>query len=320
MGSFMFAEINQALARIRENGWINSSEWPVGAEISPSAVDLTDSEGRLFRELPADEMDAEKLQTLARMAGLELEIECCPVIDSTNRLLMQRAKVESRIDRLIVCDYQFSGRGRRGRQWISPYARSLAFSYARDSDKALHELGGLSCVVGLAVVDVLTELGVAEAGLKWPNDVWLEGSKLAGILVELVNRGSSTAMIIGVGINVALEPEERALVDQPIADLRSSGITMDRNNLIMTFLPKLMAYLDHFERHGFEPFMPAYDAAHLLHQQDVVVYAATAPEPSLTWGRAVGIGGAGQLCIETATGLEEVIGGEVSLRPANGKE
>ena len=95
---------------------------------------------------------------------------------------------------------------------------------------------------------------------------------------------------------------------------------MDRNNLLMTFLPKLTAYLDHFEKHGFEPFMPAFDAAHLLHQQDVVVYAATVPEPRLTRGRAVGIGRSGQLWIETTTGLEEVIGGEVSLRPANGKE
>jgi len=320
MGSFMFAEINQALALVRKNGWISTSDWPLGAEISPSEVDLTESAGRLFRASPADEMDAEKLQQLARSAGLEFDIECCSVIDSTNRLLMQRFQIEASTVRLVVCDYQSSGRGRRGRQWISPYARSLAFSYARDSKKSLHELGGLSCVVGLAVTDVLSELGITDAGLKWPNDVWLEGGKLAGILVELARRGPNTAVIIGVGINLALKPEERESVDQPVVDLRSLGVTIDRNNLLMKFLPKLVAYLDRFEKYGFEAFMQAFDAAHLMHQREVVIHAAGSQKSILTRGRAVGIGRSGQLWIETEKGLEEILGGEVSLRPANPKE
>ena len=317
MGPHMFVEVNQALERIRVTGWLNSSDWPTSAQISPADVDLSEAEGRLFRATPADEMDLERLDGLARLAGLELAIEHYPVIDSTNRLLMQRMQAEPTGNLLVVCDYQRAGRGRRGRQWISPYARSLAFSYAHASSKALHELGGLSCVVGLAVLDVLIDLGVEGARLKWPNDVWIQGSKLAGILVELANRGSSTIAVIGLGMNIALTPEERAAVDQPIADLLSRGVAVDRNSLLMAFVEKMASYLRHFEHSGFEAFRSAFDAVHLLHRRDVVVHSATEGKSLLTHGSVEGVGGSGQLLIRTSRGLEEMLGGEVSLRPAD---
>ncbi len=233
---------------------------------------------------------------------------------------MQRVRVDSADTTLMVCDYQCAGRGRRGRHWISPYARSLAFSYAHTSSKALHELGGLSCVVGLAVLDVLVELGVEDGRLKWPNDVWIEASKLAGILVELANNGSSTVVIVGVGLNVALKPEERAAVDQPIIDLRSRGVILDRNSLLMLFVQKIVAYLEHFEKTGFAAFLSAFDAVHLLHQREVVVHSAITGETASTRGRVVGVGDSGQLIIETPRGVEELLGGEVSLRPAENRE
>ena len=316
MGSFMFVEINQALEKIRNVGWISRSEWPTNAEISPSEVDLSESEGRLLRSVPADELDVAKMQSLAQAAGLDLAIEYFPVIDSTNQLLMRRIRVESADTTLMVCDYQCAGRGRRGRHWVSPYARSLAFSYAHTSSKALHELGGLSCVVGLAVLDVLVELGVKDGRLKWPNDVWIEASKLAGILVELANNGSSTVVIVGVGLNVALKPEERALVDQPIADLRSRGVILDRSTLVILFVQKIISYLEHFEKSGFAAFRSAFDAMHLLHQQHVVVHSAIAGESTGARGRVAGVGDSGQLLLETSKGVEELLGGEVSLRPA----
>lgn len=316
MGSVMFVEINQALEKIRNVGWISCSEWPTNAEISPSEADLSESDDRLLRTTPADELDIAKLQTLAQSAGLELAIEYYPVIGSTNRLLMERVGAGLLDNTLVTCDYQCAGRGRRGRQWISPYARSLAFSYAHASSKALHELGGLSCVVGLAVLDVLVDLGVEDGRLKWPNDVWIKASKLAGILVELANQGSSTVVIIGVGLNLALKPEERAAVDQPIVDLRSQGVTLDRNSLLMLFVKKIVTYLQHFEKSGFAPFRSAFDAVHLLHRQDVLVHSANAGEATPSSGRVEGVGDSGQLLIQTSSGIAEILGGEVSLRPA----
>jgi biotin-(acetyl-CoA carboxylase) ligase len=85
----------------------------------------------------------------------------------------------------------------------------------------------------------------------------------------------------------------------------------------MAFVAKMASYLRHFERSGFEAFRSAFDAVHLLHQRDVVVHSATEGKSPLTHGRVEGVGGSGQLLIRTPRGLEEMLGGEVSLRPAD---
>ena len=136
-----------------------------------------------------EELDLAYLRRIAKDLSLEVEIEYYPVVDSTNRMLVERAGSEELSNVLLTCDYQHAGRGRRGRNWISPYARNLAFSFGHRSEKALHELGGLSCVVGLAITDVLADLGLSGPNVKWPNDVWIEGNKLAGVLVELMQFG-----------------------------------------------------------------------------------------------------------------------------------
>ena len=111
-------EINQALEKIRDVGWISRSEWPDSAGIRPSEADLSESEGRLLRTVPADELDLVTLQNLAQTAGFELGIEYFPVIDSTNRQLMQRVRDDRAGTTLMVCDYQCAGRGRRGRRGV----------------------------------------------------------------------------------------------------------------------------------------------------------------------------------------------------------
>ena len=316
MDPVMFSEINQALETVRRKGGLALKDWPKNAEVSPAEVGLIELDGRLVRELPVDSMDAQRLQQQAQALGLKLAVESYSVIDSTNRQLMQRARSETISGTLLTCDYQWSGRGRRGRHWISPFARNLAFSYAHSSGKALHQLGGLSCVVGLAIVDVLSDLGVVNPALKWPNDVWIKGNKLAGILVELASLGTSTQAVIGVGLNMALRPEDKAKIDQPVIDLRTCGVDIDRNSLLMELVKKLLAYLEHFESKGFVPFMDAFDAVHALHQQAVVIRTTGTKEPTETYARALGVGPSGQLMIEGQNGTEELLGGEVSLRPA----
>ena len=312
----MFSEINQALETVRRKGGLALKDWPKNAEVSPAEVGLIELDGRLIREFPVDAMDAQRLQQQAQALDLKLAVESYSVIDSTNRQLMQRARSEKISGTLLTCDYQCSGRGRRGRHWISPFGRNLAFSYAHSSGKALHQLGGLSCVVGLAIVDVLSDLGVVNPALKWPNDVWIKGKKLAGILVELASQGTSTQTVIGVGLNMALRPEDKALIDQPVIDLRTCGVDIDRNSLLMELMKKLLAYLEHFERKGFAPFIDAFDAVHALHQQPVVIRTAGSQESTDTYARALGVGAFGQLMIEGQNGTKELFGGEVSLRPA----
>ena len=124
----MYAEINQALEALRQNGSLLSTEWPEGAPVTPAELDLVEQGGRLVRVEQVEELDLAYLRQAAENFGLEALIEYYPVVDSTNGLLVQRAKSGVLSNLLVTCDYQHAGRGRRGRNWVSPYGRNLAFS------------------------------------------------------------------------------------------------------------------------------------------------------------------------------------------------
>ena len=89
---------------------------------------------------------------------------------------------------------QTAGKGRRGRRWVSPFGRNIYLTYGRFIGRQLSELGGLSLVVGMLVVDVLRSMGLERVGLKWPNDIVLDGGKLGGILIEL----RASALVVSV--------------------------------------------------------------------------------------------------------------------------
>ena len=312
----MFSEINQILKTVRKDGSVASVEWPLTTTLTPADVGLVERAGRYTRAQSIEEIDPVTLKKRSQRLGLELSIEYHPVVDSTNRILMQRGALEDIGDLLVTCDYQHAGRGRRGRRWVSPYARNLAFSFAHRSKKSLIELGGLSCVVGLAIVDALTEAGVSDLMLKWPNDLVVNGKKLAGILIELVSKDPNTLVVIGIGINMALTEQDRSLIDQSVTDLNRSGVRAGRNDLLIKVMQKLIGYLQHFEKTDFADFIPAFNALHALHQQPVVVHRVAEQVNTEIHGRVAGVGVSGQLILDTRVGPMELLGGEVSLRPA----
>ena len=118
-----------------------------------------------------------------------------PIISSTNEWILQNIPSLKKGD-LCVAEYQTAGRGRRGRQWLSPFAGQIMFSFywAFDPKKSIE---GLSLVIGLAIAEVLN------VQVKWPNDILFDGRKLGGILVEIANhKNGMLNLVIGVGINV----------------------------------------------------------------------------------------------------------------------
>src|SRR5690606_6260917 len=118
---------------------------------------------------------------------------------------------------VCLAELQIAGRGRRGRDWFSPFGANLALTIGKRIDRPAAALGGASLVVGLAVLDALEQLGVPELALKWPNDVLLRGAKLGGILIELSAR-PQTELVVGIGLNVALPPRIRAELPQEVTD------------------------------------------------------------------------------------------------------
>ena len=250
------------------------------------------------------------LSTRARAWLKELSV--FPVIGSTSTALMQRAEHAS-VDGIVnLAELQVQGRGRRGRKWLSPFARNLAMSMGVWVPQPPQELGGFSLAVGLAAVDMLATYGIAEVELKWPNDVLLAGKKLAGVLIELIPRERGTELVVGIGMNLQLPEAARRDIDQPATDLAHTGVAVARNDLVARLLSSIVDYSDGFAADGFAPMQSAFDQHHRLQGSAChLVQGSTVIE-----GVVLGVTAPGELLLNTAEGTRAFSAGEVSLRSA----
>src|SRR5262245_8695313 len=181
------------------------------------------------------------------------ELTIHPEIGSTNAALVQRAS-QSAIDGVVyLAELQTAGRGRRGREWLSPFGRNIALSVGMSVNRAAARLGGLSLAIGLATIDAITKCVPCELSLKWPNDILLEGRKLGGILVEVADARAPVSVVIGVGLNVGIDADARAQIDQPIADLGDLEPRPSRNALGAALIDAIVDYTNAFAANGFAP-------------------------------------------------------------------
>ena len=244
-----------------------------------------------------------------RMSTLDLEIH--RVTRSTNDLVMQRLAESQNSEILCAAEMQTAGKGRRGRQWISPFGRNVYLTHGRFVRRQLSELGGLSLVVGMTVVDVLRSMGLDQVGLKWPNDILLGGGKLGGILLELRTADSrGIGLVSGVGLNLALREEEAHGIDQPWTTV-SSQLEMPRNILLGMLGGKIANAIQTFEDLGFSFFAEKWSDYNLYAGQQVNVIRGS----EIISGIDSGVDQEGNLLLRTAGGLEVHNSGEVSVRP-----
>jgi BirA family biotin operon repressor/biotin-[acetyl-CoA-carboxylase] ligase len=253
--------------------------------------------------------------------------DSCWSTGSTNTDLLQRAVVSPGRFDFMTAEYQSAGRGRRTRRWLAPPGAALCLSLSWNFPALPPEIGALSLAIGVCALRALQRLGYQQVSLKWPNDLVIGAGKLGGILTELRAESSGPALtVIGIGINVALGSEVRAAVrasgTEPI-DLaalpRLPGNTagepsdpLDRNYLAAALLGACVAGLLHFEREGFRPFLSEWRAADALAGKAVLVQQ----DDTAIVGHARGIDAGGALCVQTRSGLQRFITGEVSVRAA----
>jgi len=207
---------------------------------------------------------------------------------------------------ILSADRQTAGRGRLGRAWLSDDA-ALTFSVARSFPAEL-DLSGLSLAVGCTVADVLDPSG-ERIRLKWPNDLFLDGAKLGGILIETVPLPAERrGVVIGIGLNLqALPPEaDRNAFASGHAALRTLDPQATAATTLDRLAPPLQALLADFETLGFAPWQAAFERRDLALGQRVRV----GDQP----GMARGVNERGELLLETAAGLQAINGGELSLR------
>ncbi len=166
-------------------------------------------------------------------------------VDSTNDTAMDSARHEDADGLVVTAEFQRAGRGRLGRTWLSPPGENLMFSVLlTDSESLQHE--AVTIAAGLAVAEGIEKASGAECELKWPNDVLLDGRKVAGILVEIRSPGFARGrrcMVIGIGINVNASPPPDK-VDFPATSLAGHiGHSVERLEVLRDVLIRLDAHI-----------------------------------------------------------------------------
>ena len=231
---------------------------------------------------------------------------------STNDVLKQKIVANEPLPALVVTEHQTKGKGRRGRVWESGLAKNITMSFAWRFDQGPSVVEGLSLAVGVVVAQALRKLGIPNPGLKWPNDIHIDGHKVCGILLEMVADQDVCHVIIGIGLNVESTQEQREKVDQPWTDLASRLPSVpDRNELVAEIVKGLELLCETFaEGKGMTHFHPQWQAFDILYNQPVTVFAGSRQ----TEGVARGIDENGALKLETDQGIELLHGGEISVR------
>ena len=240
-------------------------------------------------------------------------LEVLDEVNSTNTYLMQNKHAAHAT--CVAAHVQTNGKGRRGRTWVSQLGASLTFSLLWRFQCGAAALSGLSLCVGVALIRALRDFEVNTAQLKWPNDVLVDGKKLAGILIELQGdlEGPSAA-VIGVGINLdfnsSLPKNVLESIDQPAIDLASVK-AIDQNALLGNILKHLADVLSGFEANGFVALRDEWLRYHAYENKPVRMLL---PNGTDVKGHVQGVAEDGILLVETALGLQRFSAGEISLR------
>ncbi|QNH65875.1 bifunctional biotin--[acetyl-CoA-carboxylase] ligase/biotin operon repressor BirA [Proteus vulgaris] len=235
-----------------------------------------------------------------------------PVIDSTNQYLIQHIS-ELKSGDVCIAEYQSAGRGRRGRQWISPFGRNLYLSMYWKLDQGPAAAIGLSLVVGVIMAEVLQKFGADDVKVKWPNDLYLNDKKLSGILVELTGKTGDVAHIVtGIGINIAMSKNQTEAINQQWINLEQVGIKIDRNDLACEITNALREAFVQFEKQGLSVFIERWKSLDNFMNRPVKLIIG---EKEI-FGIAKGINDQGALLLEQEGKIIPYIGGEISLRSA----
>lgn len=251
-------------------------------------------------------------------------IEVLPEIDSTNTELMRRAKAGRLEPILLVAEKQTAGRGRMGREWHELSDRVESRSSSNALPSLTFSLGmplspvdwsGLSLAVGLSIAQSLH----ADVGLKWPNDLWFNDRKLAGILIETCNVGESRYVVIGVGINITqpskTQISKTAILRTAPAWLQELRPHMTAPDALLCIAPKLIDAILMFSQQGFAPSQTRFNQRDVLLNKHISVDDNNPNQHNKTTGIAKGVNAKGELVIATSHGVVTIHSSEVSVKP-----
>lgn len=305
---------------------IASSQWLAKQselfEFNPGdSDDLNPTITTLKRYQPLDE--AEIRSYLPQIINQQCYILNNFITESTNAdLLMLNIDAAEKIApiAIAVAEMQQRGRGRREKQWISPLAENLYFSLRVQFPlTAMDLLPSLSVRVGIILLDTLRNMGLTDIKLKWPNDIWYQNRKLAGILVETKITVQGIVVVIGIGVNnhqpltQAVQAAQNELSNNPACCEEIVGEPIDRNILVAaltTALYRLWQDVVNPDRNPVD-ITQIWPDKSCFYGQDVAIWRGN---ELYSKGREIGINRDGALLVQTEEGLQRITSSEFSLR------
>jgi BirA family biotin operon repressor/biotin-[acetyl-CoA-carboxylase] ligase len=238
-----------------------------------------------------------------------LEIREC--VTSTNDVVLELLQSTGHSGVACLAEEQSEGRGRRGRQWLSPFGSNFYGSIGWVF-QGISVVEGLSLAFGVAIVRALKRYGMSNAQLKWPNDIVVGAAKLGGVLIELQAEADGPCrVVIGVGLNMLLPVGASDFLGREVTDVsQQTGIALRKNELGALLLDELLCLLQSYETQGFSAVREEWLSHDALCDADVVV---TGLDKEL-FGVARGVDEHGALRLETKEGVRLLHGGEVSMK------
>jgi len=239
-------------------------------------------------------------------------LEIHSLIDSTNSYLLRRLPNQLTQGQVCLAEFQSAGRGRRGREWVSPFGSQIYLSLYWHLEQGLSAAMGLSVVTALAVSDAIYAITNMQVQLKWPNDIYFNGEKLAGILIDLDGQALEPShSIIGIGLNVDMPGHVAEKIDQKWTDLQShTKHKIDRNLLSAQLIYHLLQRLEQHQNEGLVGMLDEWHARDFYINKRVKLLTG---ERS-TIGICRGVNTQGALMLEVDGKVKAIYGGEVSLR------
>jgi BirA family biotin operon repressor/biotin-[acetyl-CoA-carboxylase] ligase len=233
--------------------------WKIIKHLQEEGIEINSIKGKGYQlQHPLILINKKKIQSTINVYDQDCDIHIFESIDSTNAYLKTHSSKKKY--HICIAEKQTAGKGRFGRPWTSPFGQNIYCSIKYTIQKDASEVSGLSLAIGLAVIQAIESL-IVPIGLqiKWPNDVFYKGAKLAGISMDIrAESNAQTEIIIGVGINTNML-EDGGDIGRNWSSLQIiKGVYIDRNKVITYLLQSIMDTLETFKKQGLTAFIEQY--------------------------------------------------------------
>ncbi|MBU5232588.1 biotin--[acetyl-CoA-carboxylase] ligase [Agathobacter rectalis] len=295
-------------------GVSRTAVWKAINQLKEAGYEIEAQQNKGYRLMAAPDLMTEaEIKSLMHTEWVAKEVLYFDTIDSTNTKAQELAEKGYPSGTLVVADKQESGKGRRGRSWVSPSGTGIFMTLMIKPDINPNNASMLTLVAALAVAKAITSVTGEEALIKWPNDIVVNSKKVCGILTEMnAQFDYINHIVVGIGINVHNEsfPEEISQMASSLM-IEAGGKRFHRAQIIA----ETMSYFEQY----YDTFLKTQDLSALVREYDELLVnmnkAVRVLDPKEPFdGKAMGITPKGELIVDTWESRKLVSSGEVSVR------